>query len=69
MESEIQKQEWHSRAPFRCSKLDHLHRLWPEQFVEKKELANVADITDVTLRIRLKDLERHLDLLNKMKRR
>ncbi|MFZ0511803.1 MAG: TFIIB-type zinc ribbon-containing protein [Candidatus Nitrosopolaris sp.] len=30
----------------------------------QKELANAADITDVTLRIRLKDLKHHLDLLN-----
>jgi transcription initiation factor TFIIB len=30
----------------------------------QKELANAADITDVTLRTRLKDLKHHLDLLN-----
>jgi len=30
----------------------------------QKELANAADITDVTLRTRLKDLKHHLDFLN-----
>jgi len=30
----------------------------------QKEIANAADITDMTLRTRLKDLKRHLDLLN-----
>jgi transcription initiation factor TFIIB len=30
----------------------------------QKEIANVADITDMTLRTRLKDLKRHLDLSN-----
>jgi transcription initiation factor TFIIB len=30
----------------------------------KKELANAADITDMTLRTRLKDQKNHLDLLN-----
>jgi len=30
----------------------------------QKEIANAADITDMTLRTRLKDLKRHFDLLN-----
>jgi transcription initiation factor TFIIB len=30
----------------------------------QKEIASAADITDMTLRSRLKDLKRHLDLLN-----
>ncbi|MDQ6863093.1 MAG: hypothetical protein M3044_04650 [Thermoproteota archaeon] len=30
----------------------------------QKEVANAADITDMTLRTRLKDLKYHLDLLN-----
>src|SRR5947209_18445184 len=30
----------------------------------QKELANAADITDVTLRTRLKDLKHHLDFLD-----
>ena len=30
----------------------------------QKEIANAADITDMTLRTRLKDLKRHLDLSN-----
>ena len=30
----------------------------------QKDIANAADITDMTLRTRLKDLKRHLDLLN-----
>jgi len=30
----------------------------------QKEVANAADITDMTLRTRLKDLKQHLDLLN-----
>ena len=30
----------------------------------QREVANAADITDMTLRTRLKDLKQHLDLLN-----
>ncbi|MGC2574894.1 MAG: TFIIB-type zinc ribbon-containing protein [Candidatus Nitrosopolaris sp.] len=38
--------------------------VWTGEIKTQKELANAADITDVTLRTRLKDLKLHLHLFN-----